>query len=121
MSSRIRWKLFSSAMMMSLFVRSSGMTFETETSNRLRGAARCAGAARGLRPGRAGGRGREHGASPPAAARAALLRLEDLVHLVGDVLRGRELTCTIRTSSPPRPIDRLDEPLDAPHVERRCR
>ena len=32
MSSRMRWKLFSSAMMMSLFVRSSGMIFETDTS-----------------------------------------------------------------------------------------
>ncbi len=57
MRSEMRWKLFSSAMMMSLFVRSSGMIFWTDTCSAWPAAGAPAGACGGM-PGPPGCAGR---------------------------------------------------------------
>jgi hypothetical protein len=96
MSSMSRWKLFSSAMTMSLFVRSSGRTFETETSTEPPGAA---GGGCGA-PGRAGAgaestvRLRPPPRAPPCCAWKIWFTLSAMSFADANRI------CTIRTSSP---------------------
>ena len=101
MSSMSRWKLFSSAMTMSLLVRSSGRTFETETSTGPPGAACCAGCEGCGAPGRAGaGAERTVRLRPPPRAPAPCCAWKIWFTLSAMSFADANRICTILTSSP---------------------